>query len=45
MPFHILVALRVFGRFTVGVSETAVVTETGCRARSAIDRPILRIPG
>lgn len=43
MTFHIPVALRVFGQFTVGVSETVVVTETGCRALSAIDRPILRI--
>jgi Xaa-Pro dipeptidase len=45
MTFHIPVALRVFGQFTVGVSETVVVTETGCRALSAIDRPILRIAG
>jgi Xaa-Pro aminopeptidase len=45
MTFHIPVALRVYGQFTVGVSETVVVTETGCRALSAIDRPILRIPG
>ncbi len=43
MTFHIPVALRVFGQFTVGVSETVVVTETGCRALSAIGRPILRI--
>jgi Xaa-Pro dipeptidase len=45
MTFHIPVALRVFGQFTVGVSETVVVTEAGCRALSTIDRPILRIPG
>ena len=45
MTFHIPVALRVFGQFTVGVSETVVVTETGCRALSTIDRPIRRIPG
>lgn len=45
MTFHIPVALRVFGQFTVGVSETVVVTETGCKSLSAIDRPILRIPG
>ena len=38
MTFHIPVALRVFGQFTVGVSETVVVTETGCRVLSAIDR-------
>jgi Xaa-Pro dipeptidase len=45
MTFHIPVALRVFGQFTVGVSETVVVTETGSRALSTIDRPIRRIPG
>jgi Xaa-Pro dipeptidase len=45
MTFHIPVALRVYGQFTVGVSETVVVTETGCRALSGIDRPILRILG
>jgi Xaa-Pro dipeptidase len=45
MTFHIPVALRVYGQFTVGVSETVVVTETGCGALSAIERPILRIPG
>ena len=43
--FHIPMAFYLFGQFTVGVSETAVVTETGCRALSAIDRPIRRIPG
>ncbi|KAF1023990.1 MAG: Ectoine hydrolase [Paracidovorax wautersii] len=32
MTFHIPPALRVYGEFTVGVSETVVVTETGCRA-------------
>jgi Xaa-Pro dipeptidase len=45
MTFHIPVALRVFGQFTVGVSETVVVTETGRRALGTINRPILRIPG
>lgn len=45
MTFHLPVALRVFGQFTVGVSETVVVTETGCRALSAIERPILRVGG
>ena len=43
MAFHIPVALRVFGRFTVGVSETVIVTQTGYRSLSKIDRPILRI--
>ena len=45
MTFHIPMALYVFGRFTVGVSETPVVTAAGCRALSSIDRPIRRIPG
>ncbi len=27
--FHIPPALRIYGKFTVGVSETALVTETG----------------
>jgi len=45
MTFHIPVALRVFGQFTVGVSETVLVTETGCQALSAIDRPIRRVAG
>jgi Xaa-Pro dipeptidase len=30
MVFHIPPALRVYGKFTVAVSETALVTETGC---------------
>ena len=38
MAFHIPPALRVYGRFTVGVSETAVVTESGCRTLSRIGR-------
>lgn len=43
MTFHLPVALRIFGQFTVGVSETIVVTETGCRPLGTIDRPILRV--
>jgi Xaa-Pro dipeptidase len=45
MTFHIPVALRIFGQFTVGVSETVLVTETGCRPLGTIDRPILRLRG
>ena len=45
MTFHLPVALRIFGQFTVGVSETVMVTETGCRPFGTIDRPILRIAG
>ena len=40
MTFHIPPALRIYGRFTVGVSETVVITETGYRALGAIPRPL-----
>ena len=43
MTFHIPPALRIYGRFTVGVSETIVVTETGYRALGTIARPLLRL--
>ncbi|QPF95036.1 M24 family metallopeptidase [Bradyrhizobium commune] len=45
MTFHLPVAMRDFGQFTVGVSETVIVTETGCRPLSAIARSILRVAG
>ncbi|MBR0705440.1 M24 family metallopeptidase [Bradyrhizobium liaoningense] len=45
MTFHLPVAMRDFGQFTVGVSETVIVTETGCRPLSTIDRSILRVAG
>ena len=38
MVFHIPTTLRAYGRFTVGVSETAVVTEGGHRCLSRIPR-------
>lgn len=41
MVFHIPPALRIYGRFTVGVSETAVVTETGCRTLSRVARDLV----
>ncbi|WLP57356.1 M24 family metallopeptidase [Agrobacterium fabrum] len=41
MTFHLPPALRIYGRFTVGVSETIVVTETGYRALGSIDRNLL----
>ena len=40
MTFHIPPALRIYGKFTVGVSETVVVTETGCRVLGTIARPL-----
>ncbi|MFF2324228.1 M24 family metallopeptidase [Agrobacterium sp. NPDC058088] len=41
MTFHLPPALRIYGRFTVGVSETIVITETGYRALGTIDRDLL----
>ena len=43
MTFHIPVAVRIYGQFTVGVSETVVVTENGCRPLGKIARPMLRL--
>ena len=43
MAFHIPPALRIYGRFTVGVSETAVVTETGCRTLSRVSRDLVEV--
>jgi Xaa-Pro dipeptidase len=45
MTFHIPPALRIYGEFTVGVSETVVVSENGCRPLGAIPRPLLRVAG
>ena len=43
MTFHIPPALRIYGEFTVGVSETVVVTETGHQVLGTVERPLLRI--
>lgn len=43
MTFHIPPALRIYGEFTVGVSETIVVTETGYRSLGTIPRPLTLI--
>jgi Xaa-Pro dipeptidase len=43
MCFHIPPALRVYGVFTVGISETVVVTETGCRVLGGLDRQLVVI--
>lgn len=45
MTFHIPPALRVYGEFTVGVSETIVVTERGYRVLGGVERSLLRITG
>ncbi len=38
MVFHVPPALRVYGDFTVGTSETVVITETGYRALGTVGR-------
>jgi Xaa-Pro dipeptidase len=43
MTFHIPPALRIHGQFTVGVSETIAVTDTGYRVLGSLPRPMLRI--
>ena len=45
MTFHIPPALRIYGQFTVGVSETVVVTETGCQQLGSVVRPLLNVAG
>jgi Xaa-Pro dipeptidase len=40
MVFHVPPALRVYGEFTVGVSETAIVTDDGCKTLSSINREL-----
>ncbi len=40
MVFHLVPALRVYGEFTVGVSETAIVTDNGCRTLSTLARDL-----
>ncbi len=43
MVFHMPPALRIYGEFTVGVSETAVVTESGCRPLGTVPRDLVQI--
>ncbi|MCX8998369.1 Xaa-Pro peptidase family protein [Rhizobiaceae bacterium BDR2-2] len=38
MVFHLPVTLRAWGQFTVGVSETVIVTDTGCEVLSRLPR-------
>ncbi|ANT63437.1 Xaa-Pro aminopeptidase (plasmid) [Salipiger sp. CCB-MM3] len=40
MVFHLPITLRDYGRFTVGVSETVIVTETGAEPLSSLPRQI-----
>ena len=43
MAFHIPTTLRAYGRFTIGVSETAVVTRDGPRCLSRIPRRLFEL--
>ena len=43
MVFHVPVALRDWGAFTVAVSETVVVTENSARTLSTIGRTMLKV--
>ena len=44
MVFHLPVALRAYGAFTVGASETVIVTETGAEPLSSLNRDIVVRP-
>lgn len=41
MAFHLPVTLRDYMRFTVAVSDTFIVTETGCRTLSTLPRDLV----
>jgi len=43
MCFHIPPALRIYGEFTVGVSETVLITATGYRVLGTVERPLLLV--
>jgi Xaa-Pro dipeptidase len=43
MVFHVRVALRDWGAFTVAVSETVVVTENSARTLSTVGRAMLKV--
>jgi len=43
MAFHLPPALRIYGRFTVGVSETIVVTEAGYRVLGTLGRALRQV--
>lgn len=45
MTFHLPPALRIYGQFTVGVSETIVVTETGWRQLGSVPRDLTLVEG
>ncbi|MGH7684685.1 MAG: M24 family metallopeptidase, partial [Vulcanimicrobiaceae bacterium] len=43
MVFHLPMALREYGVYTVGGSETAIVTDSGCRTLSTIPRELIAV--
>lgn len=43
MCFHVPVALRKWGEFTVGVSESIIVTEKGYDALGTVPRDLIRV--
>jgi Xaa-Pro dipeptidase len=43
MVFHVPITLREYYKFTVAVSETVLVTDTGARALSSISRDIVQV--
>ena len=43
MTFHIPIALREYYQHTVAVSETIVITDTGCRALSEVPRDLVKV--
>ena len=43
MAFHMPPALRDYGKFAVGVSETVIITDNGCRTLSNIPRGMVEI--
>lgn len=45
MAFHLPPALRIYGQFTVGVSETIVITETGYEQLGSVSRDLLQVAG
>jgi Xaa-Pro dipeptidase len=43
MAFHVPITLREWGRFTVAVSETLLVTETGARPLGSVPRGLVEV--
>jgi Xaa-Pro dipeptidase len=43
MVFHVPAALRSYGKFTVAVSETVIVTQGAAKTLSDIGRELVRV--